>query len=69
MCDTYVPPSPEDAEKPDLKLKPLPTNTRHACAEAMEKAKAEVPWFGIEQVNYITTIQPFDMQKPTCRAG
>nr|ADB12590.1 glutamine synthetase II [Jaagichlorella luteoviridis] len=48
MCDTYEPPKPEDAEK-DIKLKPLPTNTRHACAEAMEKAKDEKPWFGIEQ--------------------
>ena len=50
MCDTYVPPKPEDAEKDGLKLKPLPTNTRAACNEAMEKAKAEKPWFGIEQV-------------------
>lgn len=49
ICDTYEPPKPEDAEK-DMKLKPLPTNTRHACNEAMEKAKAEKPWFGIEQV-------------------
>lgn len=31
-------------------LKPIPTNTRAACAEAMEKAKAHEPWFGIEQV-------------------
>jgi hypothetical protein len=28
---------------------PLPTNRRLACAEAMEKFKDEVPWFGIEQ--------------------
>ncbi len=28
---------------------PIPTNTRAACAEAMEKAEAEEPWFGIEQ--------------------
>jgi hypothetical protein len=28
---------------------PLPTNRRIACAEAMEKFKDEVPWFGIEQ--------------------
>ena len=28
---------------------PLPTNRRIACAEAMEKFKNEVPWFGIEQ--------------------
>ena len=30
-------------------MQPLPTNRRIACAEAMEKAKAEIPWFGIEQ--------------------
>ena len=30
-------------------IKPIPTNTRAAAAEAMEKAKDEEPWFGIEQ--------------------
>jgi hypothetical protein len=29
---------------------PIPTNTRHACAEVMKRAEAEEPWFGIEQV-------------------
>jgi glutamine synthetase len=48
MCDTYEPPR----VKPDgtvVPMKPLPTNTRFACAEVMEKAKDEEPWFGIEQ--------------------
>lgn len=47
-CDTYEPPR----MLPDgtmTALKPIPTNTRAACAEVMEKAKAEEPWFGIEQ--------------------
>ena len=49
MCDTYKPPSPKDAGH-DIKLEALPTNTRQACAAAMEKAKDQKPWFGIEQV-------------------
>lgn len=49
MCDTYKPPKPSEAGK-DIELEPLPTNTRHACAIAMEKAKDQKPWFGIEQV-------------------
>ena len=36
-------------ERALLPLQPLPTNTRHDCAIAMEKAAAEEPWFGIEQ--------------------
>ena len=28
---------------------PIPTNTRAACAAAMDKAAGEEPWFGIEQ--------------------
>lgn len=45
LCDTYEPPR----TKPDgtvIPMKPLPTNTRCAAAEAMDKAKAEEPWFG-----------------------
>lgn len=47
MCDTYEPPKVGSDGKL-LPPKPLTTNTRFACAEAMEKAKAHVPWFGIE---------------------
>lgn len=48
MCDTYEPPSilPDGTISA---LKPLPTNTRAACNEVMEKCKGEEPWFGIEQ--------------------
>jgi len=38
MCDCY---------KPDGT--PIVQNTRKACAEVMERAKAEDPWFGCEQ--------------------
>ncbi|EEC08267.1 glutamine synthetase, putative [Ixodes scapularis] len=38
MCETY---------RPDHT--PTETNHRHKCAQTMEKAKAEEPWFGIEQ--------------------
>jgi len=41
---------------PDGKETPIPSNTRRACAQAMEKAKAQVPWFGIEQE--FTLFQP-----------
>ena len=34
---------------PDGQLTPIPSNTRHAAAAVMEKAKDSVPWFGIEQ--------------------
>jgi glutamine synthetase len=29
--------------------KPVESNRRHTCVDAMDKAKAEIPWFGIEQ--------------------
>lgn len=48
MCDTYEPPR----LLPDgtlTELKPIPTNTRAACADVMAKVEAEEPWFGIEQ--------------------
>lgn len=38
LCDVY-----------DCDMNPHPTNRRYACNEAMEKVKASVPWFGIEQ--------------------
>ncbi len=52
MCDTYEPPRPQ----PDgsvIPIKPIPTNTRFACAEVMKRAEAEEPWFGIEQVRNV----------------
>lgn len=48
LCDAYEPPAVTKDGKV-LPPKPIPTNTRIGCAEAMEKAKAEEPWFGIEQ--------------------
>lgn len=55
MCDTYEPPRmTQDGTMTDIK--PIPTNTRHACNEVMEKAKAEEPWFGIEQVSNCITV-------------
>lgn len=39
MCDTYAAATGE----------PLPTNTRKACNDQMEKVKDHEPWFGIEQ--------------------
>ena len=49
MCDTYEPPRPQK-DGSVIPMKPLPTNTRFACAEVMEKTKDQEPWFGIEQV-------------------
>lgn len=49
MADAYEPPRDIDGKHTDMK--PIPTNTRYACAEVMKKAEAEIPWFGIEQVN------------------
>ncbi len=49
MCDTYEPPR-VNKDGTLTPIKPLPSNTRNACAEVMEKAKAQEPWFGIEQV-------------------
>jgi hypothetical protein len=50
MCDAYEPPRDTADGKHIADMKPIPTNTRHACAVAMEKAAKEEPWFGIEQV-------------------
>ena len=50
MADAYEP--PRDIDGKHIDMKPIPTNTRYACAEVMKKAEAEEPWFGIEQVNY-----------------
>jgi len=49
ICDTYTP-----------DLVPIPSNTRYHAAKIMEQAKAEEPWFGIEQeyVMYNSDKQP-----------
>ena len=46
MCDSYEPNKPGQGAG---ELKPIPTNTRYACAKFCDAAKAEEPWFGIEQ--------------------
>ena len=48
MCDTYEPPR-LNKDGTVTPIKAIPTNTRAACAEAMEKAAKHEPWFGIEQ--------------------
>ena len=49
MCDCYEPPRVDENGKTTVPMKPIPTNSRHAANLAMEKAKDEEPWFGIEQ--------------------
>ena len=51
IADAYKP--PQVGEPKDTPLTPIPTNTRAACAEVMDKCKDEEPWFGIEQVHLI----------------
>ena len=48
MCDVYEPAKVDDAGN-ITDMKPLPSNTRFACAEIMAKAKESDPWFGVEQ--------------------
>ena len=50
MADAYEP--PRDTPQTHVDMKPIPTNTRYACAEVMKKTEAEEPWFGIEQVGH-----------------
>jgi len=45
LCDCYKP----DKDAPGGVGAPIPTNTRVGCNATMEKVKAHVPWFGIEQ--------------------
>ncbi|KAL3137249.1 glutamate--ammonia ligase [Trebouxia sp. C0010 RCD-2024] len=49
MCDCYEPPRVDESGETKTPMKPIPTNTRHAANLAMEKAKDQEPWFGIEQ--------------------
>ena len=60
MADAHEPPRDVDGKHVDMK--PIPTNTRFACMEAMEKVMKEEPWFGIEQVQQ----PPLSV---TCRAA
>ena len=39
MCDSYLPPAVDGSSK---EFTPIPSNSRHACAVVMEKAKDEV---------------------------
>jgi len=48
LCDTY-----------DMDGKPLATNNRNSCADAMQKVGDEKPWFGYEQEYQLFD---FDMQ-------
>lgn len=65
MCDAYEPPRDIDGKHVDMK--PIPTNTRFACAEAMKKAEAEEPWFGIEQVQRTSSIHLAVISHVNCR--
>ena len=49
LCDCYEPPRVDESGKTKVPMKPIPTNSRHDANLAMEKAKGEEPWFGIEQ--------------------
>lgn len=49
LCEAYQPPAVDDEGNTDGVMEKIPTNTRHDCNVAMEKAKDEEPWFGIEQ--------------------
>ena len=48
MCDVYEPAKVDESGN-IVNMKPLPSNTRFACNEVMEKAKDSDPWFGVEQ--------------------
>ena len=45
LCDCYVP----DPERPDGVGDPIPTNSRAASKQLMDKVAQAEPWFGIEQ--------------------
>jgi len=45
LCDCYKP----DPDAPEGVGEAIPSNTRIKCAAIMDKVKATVPWFGIEQ--------------------
>lgn len=49
MCDCYEPPRLNEDGETKVPMKPIPTNSRHAAMEAMDKVKDQEPWFGIEQ--------------------
>ena len=49
MCDCYEPPRVSEDGETKVPMKPIPTNSRHDAAIAMDKVKDQEPWFGIEQ--------------------
>ncbi|GAB4820838.1 hypothetical protein N2152v2_007884 [Parachlorella kessleri] len=66
LCDAYEPPRVQ----PDgtvSGIKAIPTNTRAACADVMEKVKDQEPWFGIEQeYTVLNATTKWPLGWPTC---
>ncbi|KAG7669338.1 hypothetical protein Ndes2526B_g05641 [Nannochloris sp. 'desiccata'] len=66
MCDCYVPPQ-VNKDGTVTPIKPIPTNTRFACAAVMEKYKDQDPWFGIEQEYTVLNAKTkWPLGWPTC---
>ena len=45
----------------DSDKKPAGTNHRASCARVMEKVKAEIPWFGMEQGKFHIEIKQYKL--------
>ena len=66
LCDAYEPPRllPDGTV---TEIKPIPTNSRFACNEAMDAAKDQEPWFGIEQEYTVLNAKTkWPLGWPTC---